>query len=101
MLLRLSSNSVQGDFSQFLEDRMFPNAIMLRVGIVLAVLFSLATFGHAQFSGNVEGTVTDSTGAVVPGVAITLHNTGTGVDLHETTNGAGFYRFSAIAPGDY
>ena len=28
-------------------------------------------------------------------------NTGTAVDLKETTNGSGFYRFEAIAPGNY
>jgi hypothetical protein len=56
---------------------------------------------HAQFGSNVQGTVSDSTGAVVPQVAITLHNTNTGVDLKGTTNDTGYYRFTAIAPGDY
>ncbi len=56
---------------------------------------------YAQFGSNVQGTVTDSTGAVVPHVAITLHNAGTGVDLRETTNETGYYRFTAVAPGNY
>jgi hypothetical protein len=56
---------------------------------------------HAQFSGSVQGTVTDSTGAVVPKVAITLRNAGTNVDLKDTTNDTGYYRFTAVAPGDY
>lgn len=56
---------------------------------------------NAQFSANVQGTVTDSSGAVVPNVAVTLHNTNTGVDLKDTCNGSGFYRFSAVAPGAY
>jgi hypothetical protein len=67
----------------------------------VAVLFCLWQPCQAQFSSNVQGTVTDSSGAVVQSVAITLHNTGTGIDLHEKTNASGFYRFSAVAPGDY
>jgi len=67
----------------------------------VAVLLCLWQPCQAQFSSNVQGTVTDSSGAVVPKVQITLHNIGTGVDLHEVTNGNGFYRFSSVAPDDY
>jgi hypothetical protein len=56
---------------------------------------------RAQFSSNVQGTVTDASGAVVPKAAITLHNTSTGVDLKETTNATGYYRFTSVAPGNY
>ena len=79
---------------------MFTKSASFRIGI-LVVLLSLANIGLAQFSGNVQGTVTDASGAVVPKVAITLHNTATAVDLHETTNDTGFYRFTSVAPGDY
>jgi hypothetical protein len=68
---------------------------------VLAILLCLWLPCLAQFSSNVQGTVTDSTGAVIPNVTLTLHNTGTGVDLKEMTNGSGFYRFEAVPPGDY
>ena len=56
---------------------------------------------HAQYSSNIQGTITDSTGAVVPNANVTLHNVDTGVDATDATNGSGFYRFSAIAPGNY
>jgi len=69
--------------------------------IALAALFCLSFSCHAQFGSNVQGTVVDQTGAVIPKVAVTLHNTGTGVDLKETTNATGFYRFNAVPPGDY
>jgi hypothetical protein len=68
---------------------------------VLLVAIGATTMGHAQFSSNIQGTVTDAKGAVVPDVSVTLHNTGTGVDLKATTNGDGFYRFSSVAPGNY
>jgi hypothetical protein len=70
---------------------------------ILALLVGtlLGAICQAQFSSNLTGTVTDSTGAVVPRVAVTVHNTATGVDLKESTNQEGLYRFTSIAPGDY
>jgi hypothetical protein len=55
----------------------------------------------AQFNSSVEGTVSDQTGAVVPGAQVTLHNTQTGIDLTGTTESTGFYRFNAVGPGNY
>ena len=69
--------------------------------LALAALLCLWLPCQAQFSSNVQGTVVDPTGAVIPNVAVTLHSTGTGVDLKETTNPTGFYRFNAVPPGDY
>jgi hypothetical protein len=68
---------------------------------MFAALFCIWLPCHAQFGSSVQGTVTDPTGAVVTKVAVTLHNTGTGVDLKETTNMSGFYRFQSVAPGEY
>ena len=67
----------------------------------LAILLLSWVPCRAQFSSNVQGTVTDSSGAVVSAASIGLHNVETGVDLEEKTNGSGFYRFSAVAPGNY
>ena len=52
-------------------------------------------------TGAVNGTVTDSTTAVVPGVAVTL--AGRALLNGETvlTNAAGAYRFPAVPPGEY
>ena len=69
--------------------------------VALAALLCLWLPCQAQFGSNVQGTVSDQTGAVIPNVAVTLHSTGTGVDLKETTNSTGFYRFNAVPPGDY
>lgn len=53
------------------------------------------------FYGSVVGTVTDSTGAVVPGTVITLINLGTTDKRVTTTDEAGLYRFVNLVPGRY
>ena len=55
----------------------------------------------AQFNGNVQGTVADPTGAVIPKAKVTLHNTQTNVDVSTTTDQAGLYRFTGVVPGPY
>jgi hypothetical protein len=55
----------------------------------------------AQFNSSVEGTVSDKTGAVIPGAQVTLHNPQTGIDLTATTESTGQYRFNAVGPGAY
>lgn len=51
--------------------------------------------------GTIVGTITDSTGAVVPGVAITLVNTATDETHRLTTDGHGNYQFVDLLPGMY
>jgi len=55
----------------------------------------------AQFNSNVQGTVTDPSGALVPQAKVTLHNTQLGTKYSAETNSSGFYRFSSLAPGKY
>jgi Carboxypeptidase regulatory-like domain len=52
-------------------------------------------------TGGITGTVTDSAGAVVPGVTITLTNNATGVALSTKTTSTGTYSLNAVRPGTY
>lgn len=52
-------------------------------------------------SGDIRGVVTDSTGAVIPEVAVTLLNTDTGVVKQLATNSVGLYDAVSILPGHY
>ena len=76
-----------------------------RVTFLLAALFAVmsCTFtSYAQaISGDLVGTVTDPTGATVPGATITAINTATAVKSTSTANGSGEYRLSNLEPGTY
>jgi hypothetical protein len=67
-----------------------------------AAALSLALPGFAQSTrGQLAGTVTDSTGAVVPGAVITALNSATGVTSRAVSTSSGSYRFPELAVGTY
>ncbi len=62
-----------------------------------ASLYGQATAGAAT----VAGTVTDTTGAVIPGATVVLTNIGRGSELTTSANETGNYVFPDVVPGDY
>lgn len=67
--------------------------------LVVSAWFSVA---RAQTTtGSIYGRVADSTGAVIPNVAVTLTNTQTSAVLKTTTNDQGAFVFPVVDPGDY
>lgn len=52
-------------------------------------------------TASINGTVRDSTDAIIPGTEIVLHNSRTGVDMTTVTNDDGIYAFVNVAPGIY
>ena len=77
--------------------------LALRVApIVGLVVFCLARVAQAQTAGTITGTVTDATGASVPGATITITNAGTGIVARTLrTNSAGVYVAEALPVGTY
>src|ERR671931_473321 len=77
----------------------------MRVRLVIAALaacFWLVVIGIGQVvNATLSGTVSDGTGALIPGVEITATHTGTGVISTAVTNEAGTYRFPSLQPGPY
>ncbi|HUY82459.1 MAG TPA: carboxypeptidase regulatory-like domain-containing protein [Acidobacteriaceae bacterium] len=75
-----------------------------RVFMYFLLLFlsagGMAAFGQAG-RGAISGTVTDQTGAIIPGAKVTLLNTSTGVATHTTSNASGNYAFISLNPGAY
>ena len=67
-----------------------------------ASLTLLTPMAHAQTtSATLTGTITDPTGAAIPGAHLVLHNEGTGADRQIDSNGSGEYTLSALPPGAY
>ncbi|AXC14638.1 Oar protein [Acidisarcina polymorpha] len=52
-------------------------------------------------TGSIVGSVTDASGAVLPGAQVVAHNLDTGVDSPTTTNASGFYRIEFLPIGHY
>ena len=80
------------------------NTRAARLCILLAVLgLVLGCPGlHAQSgAGSIQGTVTDSTGAVIPGASIRVVNQATGVAADATSNQAGFYQVPDLFTATY
>src|SRR5438067_3893502 len=76
-------------------------------GAGLTLIFSLLictaslTVAQNTNSGDIRGTVKDSTGAVVPGVTVIIANLDTAVTKQIVTNDDGLYDTAAILPGHY
>jgi hypothetical protein len=68
--------------------------------IVAVLLFSVGLFGQAQF-GRILGTVTDQTGAVLPGATVSVIDTERGLARTLTTDQAGEYNAPTLIPGTY
>src|SRR5215831_14165509 len=75
-------------------------AIALMVA-VLQVWQVVPATGQSITSGDVAGTITDPTGAVIPNATVTLKSTESGATQTRTTNPQGYYRFSLVPPGSY
>src|SRR5260370_2739678 len=75
---------------------------LLFVAAVVLVLSMPACFGQASaINGQIEGTVTDASGAVVSGVTITIENLNTGFKRELNTDSSGFFRFTVLPLGTY
>ena len=72
----------------------------LRFAIALAC-FSSVAFAQGISRGTITGTVSDATGAVIPGVAITATHIQTGTTRIVETNENGVYAISSTPAGAY
>ena len=70
-----------------------------RYGALACVL--IAGAAQAQFRASIQGTVTDQTGAVVPGATLVLTDADTGRSATATSNASGTYAFNELAPDHY
>lgn len=89
-LLKESLSKIGAWFSQF--------RFVLPVTIVTVLT---ATAAQAQFRASLRGTVTDPTGAIIPGVTVTLIDTDTNATRTSISDASGIYTFNALPPDHY
>ncbi len=85
--------TVQGSYMSKLY-RLFPTAFA-----ITALLFGGVVF--AQSTGSIGGTITDSVGAVIPNVSVTVQSQGTGESHATRTDISGIYLVSSLPVGTY
>jgi len=72
-----------------------------RTMCVFALIALMTPLSMAQATSQLNGSVTDSSGAAVADTKITLTHAATGLQRTATSNGTGLYQFLDVPPGDY
>src|SRR5580700_2961104 len=67
---------------------------------ILAAFISVSAWSQTQLA-TVSGIITDPSGAVVPGVTVTIVSQSTGLKRSALADAAGQYRFSGLPIGNY
>src|SRR6059036_3052883 len=67
----------------------------------VCLVFSVQAFAQQTSNATLGGTVSDATGALIPGVSITATNTATGIVNTVLTNEAGAYQLASLQTGTY
>ncbi|MGC1782665.1 MAG: carboxypeptidase regulatory-like domain-containing protein [Acidobacteriaceae bacterium] len=85
---------------QFLKQCTNVWFVLLTAFAILTVLpsFQPVAFAQSSVTGSINGTVTDSTGAVVPGATVTVKDTTTGAVHTYTTNDHGLFTAPFLPP---
>src|SRR6266851_8420847 len=75
----------------------------LRATIALSILalVSASANGQTLTTGQISGTVTDPSGAVVPKAQVTVLNANSGIKRITESNGDGYYVVPLLDPGNY
>src|SRR5689334_17916686 len=72
------------------------------VGAVVAICVLMTSLAWAQTdSGKIVGTVTDASGAVIPGVTVTVKSEKTGAERTGLTDEKGYYVVTTLPPASY
>ena len=69
--------------------------------LAFSLLFSAALSWAQTGTGNIQGTVKDASGAVIPAAKVALVQTATNETATTLTNGVGFFLFPALRVGPY
>src|SRR6185437_15821878 len=76
-------------------------ALAAALVLPLALIPTTPLWAPTASAGALVGTVTDASGAAIPGAKLELKNTATNLVQSQRSNASGAYTFSGIAPGTY
>jgi hypothetical protein len=82
-----------------MNQRYFERVSAITVLVCLSLLCAVGA--RAQETGDILGTVTDTSGGIVPGATVTLTNTATNISQTTQTAGDGNYAFTLLQVGSY
>jgi hypothetical protein len=68
---------------------------------LLLATFLYCALAFSQETGIIVGTVADESGAVIPGVTVTITNKATSISRSASTNAEGYYSAPALPAGEY
>jgi hypothetical protein len=71
------------------------------VGAFAVVLLCIGVASSQVESGQISGTVTDQSGAVIPNASVSVRNVDTNAVRATTTSATGLYQVGGLAPGNY
>jgi len=74
--------------------------VLILVTVLCVAIFAPVAWAQSG-AGSIQGTVTDSTGGVIPGASIHVVNQATGVTSDSKTNGTGDYQVPGLFAGTY
>ncbi len=77
------------------------NVLLLAIAAVLGMAMSCSSASAQSGAGSIQGTVTDSTGAVIPNASIHVVNQATNIATDAKSTSVGFYQVPELFTGNY
>lgn len=71
------------------------------LAVCLAAFAGMSALGQTAVDGAIGGSILDTTGAVVSGATVSVHNDGTNADQNAVTDASGYFRVIHLQPGTY
>src|SRR6266567_83355 len=100
LLKSLSASEFEISTPKLIGARMRKNIEFLALVLSVVLCFAASAFGQ-ETTGQIQGSVKDPTGAVVPNVTVTIEGVNIGFKRTVQSDGNGFYSADKVPPGTY
>src|SRR3984957_6488864 len=83
------------------SKRIYASRACTVAALLFAIMFSSLALPGQNATGNISGTVTDASGAIIPKATVTLTDEATNTKRETVSNTAGVFNFAAVLPASY